>query len=112
MLILLFILTSICLTWVLFQAIQRDQIFGFWTRLVLDPLYKKSNNNESHRFLEMFLGGCYKCFSNFIAQLTFSIYLILFHVEYGWWNILVYFLYVTVSIVGSVWIGKILSDKE
>lgn len=112
MLIALFILTSICLTWVLFQMIQRDQILGLWTRLVLDKFYRKSEESSTHRFLEMFLGGCYKCFSNFIAQLTFSIYLILFHVEYGWWNILIYFLYVSVSIVGSVWIGKILTDKE
>ncbi len=105
-----FILTSICLTWVLFQAIQSDQILGFWTRLVLDKLYRKAEESSTHRFLEMFLGGCYKCFSNFIGQLTFIIYVSLFHVEYGWWNVLIYFLYVSVSIVGSVWIHKTLKE--
>lgn len=110
MLISLFILTTICLTWVLFQAIQREQILGFWTRIVLDKLYAKAEESNSARFLEMFLGGCYKCFSNFIAQTTFSVYLFLFYYEYGWWNVLVYFLYVSVCIVGSNLIGKWLSE--
>lgn len=50
---------------VLHFATQKGQILGFWQR-VLDYLY----GNESLRFLEKPLGGCYLCFSNLISVIA------------------------------------------
>lgn len=86
----LFILGGACLSSVLFQMIQVGQILGFWQN-VLEALYAKGWTK-----LEMFLGGCYKCFGNFIGHITFGAYLLFqyYHDWIGWWNVLVYFFFI------------------
>lgn len=98
-----FITGSACLAWVLYQMIQPGQLLEAWQR-VLDKVYKKS------RLLEMFLGGCYKCFANFIAQVTFCFYLYLqYSVTWlGLWNIAVYLGYTSASIVLAMVLDKFL----
>lgn len=87
----LFILGGACLSSVLFQMIQGGQILGAWQR-VLEWVYSKG-----WKKMEMFLGGCYKCFGNFIGHVSFGAYL-LFQAHYywiGWWNVMVYFFFIS-----------------
>lgn len=113
-LLFVFIVMTPCLTYVLFNMIQEGQLLGGWQR-VLDKVYAKN------RFLAMFLGDCDKCFSNFIAHVTLFIYLIIQYNNdfWGWWDILLYFTYVPLNIVLSVFIltysrylGLLAKEKE
>src|SRR5688500_1556472 len=101
----IFILCSACLAWVLYQMIQPGQLLEAWQG-VLDRAYKVNP------LLEMFLGGCYKCFSNFISQITFIIYLVCqYHIHWmGWWNVAIYFAYPASSIVIAMLIDKALQN--
>jgi len=92
----LYVIGSACLCFVLHAAIQEGQILGAWQK-VLTKLYAKHDNWEK------FLGGCYMCFSHFIAILTFIPYAI-FNLS-GWWLFL-YLLYVPTVIVCSLYIKK------
>jgi hypothetical protein len=109
----LFILATSGLTYVLYNMIQPGNLLEGWQN-VLDKVYSYS------RFLEMFIGGCDKCFANMLSQISFIIYLI---VQYntkwlGLWNILIWFVYFSSCIILSVFIinylrnlGKV-SDLE
>lgn len=95
----LFIIATSGLTYVLYNMIQPGNLLEGWQR-VLERVY------SYNRFLEMFLGGCDKCFANMVSQISFIIYLI---VQYntkwlGLWNILIWFVYFTSCIILSVFI--------
>lgn len=99
-LIISFLIMTPCLTYVLYIMIQPGQFLEGWQK-VLDKAY------SYHRFLEMFLGGCDKCFAHFISIITFIIMFVLQllvdKIEFaGWWNVLLYFIYVPLNIVTSV----------
>lgn len=90
-----------CCAWVLHQMIQEGQILGKW-QIVLGNAYR------INPFLEMFLGGCYKCFAHFIGILSFPAYLA---IQYqlcwiGYWNVLMYVGYVSMVIVVAMFIDK------
>ena len=99
------ILSSACLSYVLFQMIQPDQILGGWQK-VLDKVYSKSIP------LAMLLGHCYKCFAHLIGLIGFILYLwVQYNINWlGWWNVLIYLGFVPAVIVVSLFINKHLSE--
>lgn len=107
LLAILFILGAACLSWVMFQAIQPGQMLGAWQR-VLDKAYTRS------KMLEMFLGGCYKCFAHLWGVVGFVAYL-LAQYKYdwlGWWNALIYFGFVPAVIVCSMIIDRLITPTD
>lgn len=91
-------------TFVLFNMIQEGQLLGGWQN-VLERIYKEN------RLLAMFLGDCDKCFSNFIGQVSFIIFLVLeYNLQWwGWWNVLVWVGMWTWNVVASVLIINLVS---
>lgn len=95
----LFIIATSGMTYVLYNMIQPGNLLEGWNK-VLDRVY------SYNKFLEMFLGGCDKCFANFISQVSFIVYLIVqYHTDWlGWWNVLIWFVYFPTCIILSVFI--------
>lgn len=91
-----------CLTWVLTAAIDDGEALNGYYQWLLE--YERKGN----RLKANFLGLCPKCFSHLISLVTFCLYLF---VQYnigwlGWWNVLIYFFYIPMGIVLSVFIQK------
>lgn len=115
-----FVVASGCMSWVAYSAIQKDEVFGAWQK-VLDKLYAKSeaimlanktDKPNNYTLAERFLGGCYKCFSHLWSLFGFGLYVV-FHkyfleYHYGYWYILLYIIFVPTAITVSMLINKLL----